>query len=224
MCYFSQFFSGFRQKCSCQSILLRMIEEWKSANDNGNLVGAIAIDLSKAFYSLPHGLLIARLAACGIDLPSCTLTSCCLLNRHQRVKFNSTTRVCNPISKFVPRGSVLLFNICINSILFQWTPFQLWVSYQMRKIADCACAGNAGNVFPTTDFKGNRVTHVLWCMSGSLTRGGWENVPSISGACATRNFMYLVRVPCWSQLPFYAGNRVELIERTLTFYIETLPR
>ena len=36
------------------------------------------------------------------------------------------------------------------------------------------------------------VTHVPWCMSGSLTRGGGENVPS---ACATRNFMYLVRGP-----------------------------
>ena len=28
-------------------------------------------------------------------------------------------------------------------------------SYQIRKIAVCACVGNAGNVFPTTDFKGN---------------------------------------------------------------------
>ena len=31
-----------------------------------------------------------------------------------------------------------------------------WTSYQMRKIAGCACTGNAGNVFPATDFKGNR--------------------------------------------------------------------
>ena len=30
-----------------------------------------------------------------------------------------------------------------------------WASYQIRKIADCAYAGNAGNVFPATDFKGN---------------------------------------------------------------------
>ena len=30
-----------------------------------------------------------------------------------------------------------------------------WASYQIRKIADCACAGNAGDVFPATDFKGN---------------------------------------------------------------------
>ena len=25
-----------------------------------------------------------------------------------------------------------------------------WASYQIRKIADCACTGNAGNVFPAT--------------------------------------------------------------------------
>ena len=30
-----------------------------------------------------------------------------------------------------------------------------WTSYQIRKIACCACAWNAGNVFPATDFKGN---------------------------------------------------------------------
>ena len=30
-----------------------------------------------------------------------------------------------------------------------------WASYQIRKIVGCACAGNAGNVFPDTDFKGN---------------------------------------------------------------------
>ena len=40
--------------------------------------------------------------------------------------------------------------------------------------------------------RGTCVTHVLWCMSGSLTRGGGEVVP---GACATRNFTYLLRGP-----------------------------
>ena len=52
-----------------------------------------------------------------------------------------------------------------------------WASYQIRKIASCACAGNAGNDFPC-------VTHVPWCMSGPLTRGGGENVRGIPGACA----------------------------------------
>ena len=71
-----------------------------------------------------------------------------------------------------------------------------WASYQIRKIAGCACAGNAGNVSPRRRFQrkpivgdpgmhhGTCVTHVPWCMSGSLTCGDEENVPGIPGACA----------------------------------------
>ena len=71
-----------------------------------------------------------------------------------------------------------------------------WASYQIRKIAGCACAGNAGNVFPRRRFQrkpivsdpgmhhGTCVTHVPWCMSGSLTCVDGENVPGIPGACA----------------------------------------
>ena len=42
---------------------------------------------------------------------------------------------------------------------------------------------------------GTCITNVPWCMSGSLTRGGMENVPGIPGACAIRNFTYLARGP-----------------------------
>ena len=74
--------------------------------------------------------------------------------------------------------------------------FFAWASYQIRKIAGCACAGNAGNVFSCRRFlrkplvsdpgmhHGTCVTHVPWCMSGSLTCGDRENVPGIPGACA----------------------------------------
>ena len=78
-----------------------------------------------------------------------------------------------------------------------------WASYQIRKIAGCACAGDAGNVFPATYFKGNPlvsdpgmhhgtfVTHVPWCTSGSLTRCGRENVPLIPGKYM-RNLQFYV--------------------------------
>ena len=42
---------------------------------------------------------------------------------------------------------------------------------------------------------GTCVTHVPWCMSGSLTLIGLESVPGIPDACATRNFTYLARSP-----------------------------
>ena len=78
-----------------------------------------------------------------------------------------------------------------------WPPLmRQWASYQIRKIAGCACAGNAGNVFPHRWFQreplvsdpgmhhGTCLTHLPWCMSGSLTCGDGENVPGIPGACA----------------------------------------
>ena len=80
-------------------------------------------------------------------------------------------------------------------------------SYQIREIAGCACAGNAGNVFPRhwlqrkplvsdpSMHHGTCVTHVPWCMLGLLTCGGGENVTAIPGACATRNYTYLARGP-----------------------------
>ena len=106
-----------------------------------------------------------------------------------------------------------------------------WASCQIRKTVGCACAGNAGNVFSATDFKrkplysdhgmhhGTCVTHVPWCMSGSLTHGGGENVPGIPGACATRNFTYLVRGPllCSGLLSGHSGGTKPLSEPILTY-------
>ena len=39
------------------------------------------------------------------------------------------------------------------------------------------------------------VTHVPWCMSGSLTRITGETVPGITDACATRNFYVSIKRP-----------------------------
>ena len=47
---------------------------------------------------------------------------------------------------------------------------------------------------------GTCVTHMPWCMSGSLTSSRGENVPSIPGACATCNFTYLARGPWFTSV------------------------
>ena len=46
-------------------------------------------------------------------------------------------------------------------------------------------------------YHGTCVTHVLWCMSGLLTRGGGKTFPGIPGACVTRNFTYLWCICCF---------------------------
>ena len=48
-------------------------------------------------------------------------------------------------------------------------------------------------------------TPAPWCMLGSLTHGGGENVPGILGAHITCNFTYLVVDP-WPSLLIFKGN------------------
>ena len=43
-----------------------------------------------------------------------------------------------------------------------------WASCQIRKIADCACAGNVGNVYPHHRWLAIPTCIVPWCMPGSL--------------------------------------------------------
>ena len=76
---------------------------------------------------------------------------------------------------------------------------QQWASHQIRKIAGCAWAGKARNFFPCRLLQmkplvsdpgmhyGTCVTHVSWCMSGSLTRSGGETFVA-SAAHAHRQF------------------------------------
>ena len=51
---FSPYLSAYRKKYGCQSALLRMIESWRESLDNGVMVGVLAMDLSRAFDSVPH--------------------------------------------------------------------------------------------------------------------------------------------------------------------------
>ena len=96
----------------------------------------------------------------------------------------------------------------------------LWASYQIRKIAGCACAGNAGNVFPCRQFQrkplvsdpgmhhSTCVPHVPWCMSGSLTCGNGGKRSRHSRRMRTRNFAYLARGPLPEPVltPLYLGT------------------
>ena len=164
---FSNFLSGFRHKYSCQTTLVRMIEEWKEALDNGKMVGAVAVDLSKAFDSLPHGLLIAKLVAYGMDIKSCKLISSYLFNRYQRVKVGSSKSDWRQIKRGVPQGSTLgplLFNVFINDIFFMKTDCSIF------NYADDNCLSLAGTTTAYIENTLAKETEILkkWFKENSL--------------------------------------------------------
>ena len=78
------------------------------------------MDLSKAFDSLPHDLLIAKLHAYRFSISSLKLIYSYLKNRWQRTKIGSVFSSWLMIILGVPQGSILgslLFNFFINDLL-----------------------------------------------------------------------------------------------------------
>ena len=118
----SDYISAYRRHYSCETSLMRLTEDWKRSLDNKQIVAVISMDLSKAFDTIPHGLLLAKLKAYGVNSRSCMLLKDYLQGRMQRVKVGDTSSDWQEVRQGVPQGSVLgpmFFNIFMNNLFLQ---------------------------------------------------------------------------------------------------------
>ncbi len=87
--------------------------------DKKGYADGVLMDLSKAFDTLDHDLLLAKLHAYGMNIKSVELIRNYLSNRWQRTKVNTSFSSWSELSLGVRQGSVLgplLFNIYLNDL------------------------------------------------------------------------------------------------------------
>ena len=83
-----------------------MLEKWKSTLDKDKHVGTVSLDLSKAFDTINHDLLITKLEAYGFSTNALLFMLSYLQKRSQRVSINSSFSTWEEIIGGVPQRSI----------------------------------------------------------------------------------------------------------------------
>ena len=98
---------------------MRATDDWRKALDLGQLVATVMIDLSKAFDTINHDLLLKKLNAYGIRGTELLWFTDYLAGRKQRVVVDGVSSEWAKVSMGVPQGSILgplLFVISVNNL------------------------------------------------------------------------------------------------------------
>ena len=111
--------SGFRPGHSAQDLVFKVVDDWRGYLDDDEIVGSLFIDLTKAFDSIDHQLMLLKLQNIGVDGIELPWFQNFLCGRMQYIAIGKARSFLKPISSGVPQGLILgplLFIIFMNNL------------------------------------------------------------------------------------------------------------
>ena len=97
----------FRSKRSCVYAIAEITEEMRKGLDARKKVFSCFMDLSKAFDTVDHQILLYKIEKYGLRGKVFDILKNCLKDRFQYIKTRSKTSEMKPVNCGVPQGSVL---------------------------------------------------------------------------------------------------------------------
>ena len=98
---------AYRKGHSTQTCLVEIINELHENLDRGYFTGLAKLDLSKAYDSISHSLLLHKLAQMGLSENSIEYIKSYLNNRKQKTKFKNCISDIELVQSGIPQGSIL---------------------------------------------------------------------------------------------------------------------